>query len=236
MPQPTTSATSPNAAANSPAASSSGSGSIADAASSKLGKQDFLQLLVAQLRNQNPRSPMKGREFATQLAQFSSVEQLTNISDQIGQQQGSDQALRRLFNSRMGTDLIGRTVEANGNQFTWTGEGERTLGMELSAPASQVTVTVRDVAGNAVHERTLQNVGAGTKEITWDGTTTDGSQLPEGSYSFEVEATDAQGESVGATPYIQGTVDRVSFGQEGTTLWVDGTKLTMDGLRSVAAS
>lgn len=179
---------------------------------------------------------MKGREFATQLAQFSSVEQLTNISDQIGQQQGSDQALRRLFNSRMGTDLIGRTVEANGNQFTWTGEGERTLGMELSAPASQVTVTVRDVAGNAVHERTLQNVGAGTKEITWDGTTTDGSQLPEGSYSFEVEATDAQGESVGATPYIQGTVDRVSFGQEGTTLWVDGTKLTMDGLRSVAAS
>lgn len=232
MIQATTPSSSPSTSAN----ASSGSGGLAGAASSNLGKNEFLQLLVTQLRNQNPRSPMKGRKFATQLAQFSSVEQLTNISDQIQQQQGSNRALARSINNGVATDLIGRSVEASGNQFQWNGEGEQTLGMDLSAPASEVTVTIRNSAGTAVHTRTLENVGAGPKEITWDGTTEEGSRLPTGTYTFDVEATDGQGESVDGSQYVEGTVDRVTFGKDGTRLWVDGTKLSMNRLRSVAAS
>jgi flagellar basal-body rod modification protein FlgD len=216
--------------------SSDEGGALSQATSQQVGKDGFLKMLVTQLKNQNPTDPMKGRDFASQLAQFSSVEQLTNIGDQLEAQKGSNQALKQSVNSGVATDLIGRTVEANGNQFTRGGEEqETTLGMDLSSSASKVKVTVRDGAGNAVHTRTLENVQAGTKEITWDGTTDEGSQVPDGNYSFDIEATDSQGETVEASPYLKGTVDRVTFGEEGTQLWVNGAEISMDRVRSVAA-
>lgn len=213
----------------------SGNGALSQATSQQVGKDGFLKMLVTQLKNQNPTDPMKGRDFASQLAQFSSVEQLTSISDQIEGQQGANQALTQSVNSGVATDLIGRTVEASGNQFARSGGQETTLGMDLSAPASEVTVTIRDAGGSAVRTRTLDNVQAGPNEITWDGTTDAGSQVPDGNYSFDIEAVDPQGESVEASPYLKGSVDRVTFGQEGTRLWVNGARISMDRVRSVAA-
>lgn len=231
---PTNAPSSSNPAANT-SASSSGSENFSQAASKELGKNDFLKLLVAQLSNQDPTNPMEGREFAAQLAQFTSVEQLTNISGQMEAQQGANDALAQSINSGVATDLIGRTVETAGNKVTWTGEGERTLGFDLSSPASEVTVTIRNAAGSPVRTHTLNNVSAGSEEITWDGTSDGGGTLPEGNYTFDVSATDANGEPVSASPYMTGTVDRITFGQEGTQLWVDGTKVSMGNVRSVAA-
>lgn len=221
----------------SPAASqqgSSGSGALGEVSDQKLGKNDFLKLLVTQLRNQNPNSPMKGRKMATQLAQFSSVEQLTNIRDQLKNQQGSNRALAQSVNNGVATDLIGRNVEVSGNTFQWTGEGEATLGMELSSPASEVKVTIRDAAGNAVRTRTLENVGAGPKEIKWDGRADGGSHLPTGTYSFDVSATNGDGDTIRARSYVEGAVERITFGRDGTKLWVNGTEVSMDRVRSVS--
>lgn len=215
--------------------SSDGGGALSQATSQQVGKDGFLKMLVTQLKNQNPTDPMKGRDFASQLAQFSSVEQLTSIGDQLEAQKGGNQALMRSVNSGVATDLIGRTVEAKGNQFSRSGEGETTLGMDLNSPASEVTVTIRDDAGNAVRTRTLDNVQAGSKEITWDGTSDAGNQVPDGDYSFEIEATDPQGESVEASPYLKGSVDQITFGEDGTKLWVNGAEISMDRVRSVAA-
>ena len=226
-------ASSPNPAAASDASNSSGA--LSQATSQKIGKDGFLKILVSQLKNQSPSNPMKGRDLASQLAQFSSVEQLTNISDQIEGQKSSDRALTQSVNSGVATDLIGRSVEASGGQFTWSGDGETTLGMNLNAPASEATVTIRDAAGNAVRTRTLEDVTGGSTEITWDGTTDDGAPVPEGTYSVEVEATDADGNSVEARPYLAGTVDRIAFGKEGTNLWVGGAKISMSRVESVAA-
>ncbi len=227
---------SPSSPASAGAAQSSGGGgALSQATSQQVGKDGFLKMLVTQLKNQNPTDPMKGRDFASQLAQFSSVEQLTSIGDQLEAQKGGNRALMRSVNSGVATDLIGRTVEAEGNQFSRSGEGETTLGMDLNSPASEVTVTIRDDAGNAVRTRTLDNVQAGSKEITWDGTSDAGNQVPDGDYSFEIEATDPQGESVEASPYLKGSVDRITFGQDGTKLLVNGAKISMDRVRSVAA-
>jgi flagellar basal-body rod modification protein FlgD len=208
--------------------------SLSQASSQQVGKDGFLKMLVTQLKNQNPTDPMKGRDFASQLAQFSSVEQLTSISDQLKSQKGANQALTESVNSGVATDLIGRTVEAKGNQFTQSGGQEKTLGMTLSGPASKVTVTIRDAGGNAVRTRTLENVDAGPNEITWDGTTDAGAQAPDGNYSFNIEATGPQGSSVDGTPYMKGTVDRISFGKKGPRLIVDGTEIPMGRVRSVS--
>jgi flagellar basal-body rod modification protein FlgD len=191
-------------------------------------------MLVTQLKNQNPTDPMKGRDFASQLAQFSSVEKLTTISDQIKSQKGANQALTKSVNSGVATDLIGRTVEAAGNQFTQKNGQKKTLGMDLSSSASEVTVTIRDSGGNAVRTRTLEDVQSGSHEITWDGTTDSGATAADGTYTFDVEATGPEGDPVETTPYLKGSVDRVTFDQEGTRVLVDGTKVPMQRIRSVA--
>lgn len=215
-------------------ASQSAGGALSQATSQKVGKDGFLKMLVTQLQNQNPTDPMKGRDFASQLAQFSSVEKLTTISDQIKSQKGANQALTKSVNNGVATDLIGRTVEASGNQFTQSGGQEKTLGMDLSSSASEVTVTIRDSGGNAIRTRTLEDVQAGSHEITWDGTTDSGAQAPDGEYSFDIEATGPEGDSVEASPYLKGSVDRVTFDQDGTRVLVDGTKIPMGRIRSVA--
>jgi len=241
-PTPPNGATSPfpgsPSTSQSEAASQSGAASqsaLQNATSTEMGKDDFLKLLVAQLSNQDPTNPMKGQEFAAQLAQFTSVEQLTNISDQIGEQQGSNDALARSINSGIASDLIGRTIEAEGNSVALPNEGEASLSFDVSAPASKVTVTIRDAAGNPVRTRTLEDLPAGSETITWSGTNDDGDRLPEGTYSFDVTATDAQGNAVPTSTYLSGTVDRVTFSQEGTLLWVNGTQVAMGNVRSVAA-
>jgi len=226
---------SPSAPAPAGTAQSDNGGALSEATSQQVGKDGFLKILVTQLKNQNPTDPMKGRDFASQLAQFSSVEQLTNIGDQLESQKGGNEALTRSVNSGVATDLIGRTVKADGNQFTQSEGQEKTLGMDLSSLASEVTVTIRNSAGSPVRTRTLENVQAGETEITWDGTSDDGSQVPDGNYSFDVEATGPQGGAVEATSFLKGSVDRVSFGEEGARLLIDGAKIPLDRVRSVAA-
>jgi len=116
---------------------SGGNGALSQATSANLGKNDFLKLLTTQLQNQDPSNPMKGKDFAAQLAQFSSVEQLTNISGQIEEQGKSDGALAQSINDSVATDLIGQTVETSGNTLQWTGEGEAPLSVDLERPASR---------------------------------------------------------------------------------------------------
>src|SRR5690606_23874158 len=83
---------------------------------SVLGKDEFLQLLVAQLRHQDPLSPMEGAEFAAQLAQFSSVEQLVNLNDRLALVAALDEAVLHAVNTNAALGLIGRSVHAFGNE------------------------------------------------------------------------------------------------------------------------
>jgi flagellar basal-body rod modification protein FlgD len=233
------SAASSQAASTDGSASASGGGSgggsaLSQATSSNLGKNDFLKLLTTQLKNQDPSSPMKGREFAAQLAQFSSVEQLTNISSQLEGQQKGNGVLAQSINDSIATDLIGRKVETSGSTMQWGGGGGTTLGLDLERPAAEATVTIRDGGGNAVRTKTLENVSE-TTEISWDGTSDGGAQVPDGTYSVEVSATGANGESVEATAHLEGTVDRVSLEDGGTSLWLGGARVPMGRVQSIAA-
>ena len=74
------------------------------APSQELGKDDFLKLLMVQLTNQDPTSPMENTEFIAQMAQFSSLEQMTNMSNNF-------ERLSTLMNTSAATETIGRAVE-----------------------------------------------------------------------------------------------------------------------------
>ena len=91
-----------------PIANSAAANQPQQIASDSLGKDDFLRILITQLQNQNPISPVEDKEFIAQLAQFSSLEQITNLSS-------SFNTLAQSLNSDRGLSLLGRTVEINDN-------------------------------------------------------------------------------------------------------------------------
>ena len=82
--------------------------------SNELGKDDFLKLLITQLQNQDPTSPMENNEFIAQMAQFSSLEQMTNMST-------SFTKMAAFITSQEAASTLGKTVELNVGDTTTTG-------------------------------------------------------------------------------------------------------------------
>ncbi len=195
--------------------------------SASMGKDDFLKMLVMQLRYQDPMNPLNGTEFAAQLAQFSSVEQLTNINDQLKASLAADSSMTASINNALATTFIGKGVRATTDTFQYGGSGDVKIGYTLPQQASAVTVKVYDGQGNLV--RTMANTAgsSGDNVLTWDGKDDSGLTLGTGTYKFTVEAKDAQGADIQSSPFIEGTVSGVRFKSSGTVFVIDGVEVSI---------
>ena len=195
-----------------------------------LGKNDFLKLLVAQLEHQDPLSPQEGQEFAAQLAQFSSLEQLTNVNDNLKTGQAFDLAMS---NSSM-INLIGKTVDAAGNSFE-LGENEtETLKFSLAKDSTDVTINVYDSTGANISSLNIGASSSGIKEFVWSGKDSKGEQLPAGTYSFDILAEDAAGNFIETQTFAAGSVTDIIF--EGTDAFaiVNGQKINVSQISKVS--
>ncbi|MEZ4702890.1 MAG: flagellar hook capping FlgD N-terminal domain-containing protein [Rhodothermales bacterium] len=202
-------------------------------ANQTMGRDDFLLLLVTQLSNQDPLNPMDGQQFAAQLAQFSSLEQLINLNDGMAQSAQLNGLLAQSINSGVAAGLIGKDVEAVGNQLRFDGTEGTTMHYELDHAAASVSIDVFDEAGRKVRTIEAGGQGKGERSANWDGKGEDGADLPAGTYTFKVNATDAAGNTVNATHLMRGNVDRVSFSQDGILLWIGDQSIPMGNVRSV---
>jgi flagellar basal-body rod modification protein FlgD len=188
-----------------------------------MGKDQFMQLLIAQLQNQDPTSPMDGSQMAAQLAQFSSLEQLQNINTTLTSQSTSDGTLLGAIQASSAIATIGHTVTAVGNSFELGGaNGTTSVGMSLAAPAVSGTLHIYDSAGNEVGTRALGAMNAGQQTIPLGDAT---SGLGDGTYTFSIDAKDAAGSAVTATTYTTGKVDGVSTGANGLVLTAGGISI-----------
>ncbi|HHM01854.1 MAG TPA: hypothetical protein ENJ15_02505 [Caldithrix abyssi] len=176
-----------------------------------LGKEEFLKLLVVQLQNQDPLSPLESQEFSAQLAQFSSVEQLTNIDNNLEESIKSNVVLSQTINNTLATTLIGKQVTAAGNQVELAEGTPAKVSFELQNAAQEVTVTITDSAGNVVRTLEGQGLSSGIQSLEWDGRDDDGIAVPEGIYSFSVKATDASGAEVVSQPLIRGVAGSLLY-------------------------
>jgi len=167
-----------------------------------LGQDEFLQMLIAQLENQDPLNPQDATEFTAQLAQFSSLEQLISIQDGI---QGLTESQTR--SQRLGAaGLIGRDVVAEASQIPVTADGPLVQpSFVLAGNASDTTVTLLDPNGVSVGSLDLGALAQGEHAFQWDGTDAAGNAVAPGVYSFVVRAL-AGDESVEVLPRIQGRV------------------------------
>ena len=207
---------------------------LTGASNTTLNRDDFLQLLVTQLGNQDPLNPMDGQEFAAQLAQFSSLEQLININESMIQSGEINGLLAQSINSGVAADLIGKTIESEGNQFHYDGADDTTLRFELTNAASDIEVEIINPAGQTVRTLTLSQLESGEHTINWDGMDAEGNEQASGSYTFNVKATDSNGNDVGTRTFISGLVERVTYNQNGIFLWIGNTSVSMGDVRSVS--
>jgi flagellar basal-body rod modification protein FlgD len=206
------------------------------APSNTLGKQDFLNLLIQQMRNQDPMDPMKGTEFAAQLAQFSSLEQLTNLNDATIQGINANIVLTQSINNALSTTFIGKTVRAGTDTFQYNGEGDSKLAYELDSAADSTVVKIYDENDNLV--KTFSGDSSmGENIVNWDGTNEKGETVPSGKYHFNVEVKDSDGKTTDVlkeNKYIYGTVNGVRF-KNGTTVFViDGMEVALSSISEIS--
>lgn len=199
---------------------------------SNLGKEDFLQLLVAQMKNQDPINPMDGTQFASQLAQFNSVEQLINLNDGMNLLAESQQMMNTGLSNTMAASLAGKSVRALSDKIALEPGGSGTLRFKLNNVATSADITIRDGSGNVVRTEELGNLGSGEHTWTWDGLSDDGSRLPEGVYSVEVKAANGD-QQVDALTYTEGLAEKVSYSGDGVRLLVNGIYVPLGDVEQI---
>ncbi|RAI72414.1 MULTISPECIES: flagellar hook assembly protein FlgD [Pseudomonas] len=191
-----------------------------------LGKDAFLQLLVTQLKNQNPLEPQDNGAFVAQLAQFSSLEGITTLNDTVSglaSNYNSSQALQA-------SSLVGRSVIAPGDKAVV--DTTKSLSGTVVVPSSVASATLKitDASGKTVRTIDLGSQKAGNASFIWDGKNDAGETVPAGTYTFGATTT-IDGKSVALITNLPATVNSVTISQTGGELM-----LNLAGLGSVALS
>lgn len=199
-------------------------------------QSSFLTLLVAQLKNQDPTNPMENNELTSQLAQISTVSGIEKLNTTLGSISGQIDNSQSLQASNLighGVMIPGTTVLAG----TGSEEGAVTtttpFGVELQQAADKVTATITDKNGAVVRTIDIGELTAGVHSFTWDGTLTDGSTAPNGSYNVAISASNG-GTQLVAQPLQFALVQGVIRGNSGNTLDLGtyGTT-TLDEVRQI---
>lgn len=200
---------------------------------STLGKDDFMKLLMVQLQNQDPLNPMDHKEFSAQLAQFGSLEQLTNIGTGIEKLQtgmGGEAKLQAV-------GMIGKSVQASGKEATLVAGEPMSMKLNSSEDGRPVKVSIFDGEGKLVREMPI-NAKLDKDSFVWDGKSNDGVKLPEGKYTFKVAAVGADGKAKEMDPTVRGEVIGVELEGASPVLVVKTesgkTRISMEQIRNVA--
>lgn len=200
-------------------------GTASSATKSKsLDKDAFLKLLTTQLQNQDPLNPTDSTEFTAQLAQFSSLEQLSNVNATLN----TLKLYEASINNAQAVGFIGKDIIANGNSIEKKGGQPVSCDYELPAAAKSVVVTIYDATGNFVRDYQKTALAAGKQSLTWDGRDRNGNTVADGAYTFEVQALDPKGAKLNVTTFSKGTVTGVTF-EDGITYLVTGRNKTAIG-------
>ena len=193
-----------------------------------LTQDDFLNLIITQLRNQDPLQPMSSYEMANQMTQFGILDSVTGMNGNIESMLAYQTSMYNLTAS----SLIGKAVEVTGNSFTIE-EGSVSKAYYELSQSGNVTIQIYDDDGNIV--RTIQDGTKGTSKQTlvWDGNNQQGVKCPDGDYTFKITAADNKGQPITVTSYMVGTVKGISFKNGITYLDLGSVEITMNQIIAI---
>jgi flagellar basal-body rod modification protein FlgD len=212
---------------NSISSNLSSASSLASIGGNELGKDQFLQLLVLQLRHQDPLDPVKNEDFLAQLAQFSGLEQLQDIN--AGTQAGI--LMQQSITNSLAASLIGKDVLLDSSD-AYVKDGEPvTFHYRLSDEAA-VSARILGEDGAVVRTLSLTDedgtyLSGGEHVLTWDGCDEAGAQVADGSYSIEWTATSPDGTAVAVESYLRDRVEGIRFSGGSAYLLLGGMEFSL---------
>jgi len=208
--------------------------------SNKLGKDDFLMLLVTQLQYQDPLNPTDNTEFISQLAQFSALENstniekaITNLGDSFKSTVEAQQYSAQSMNNTAAVSLIGKEVRLQQENVTWYAKAgdSRTLRINLG-DSSAAVVELKNSDGEVV--KTLEASGKDSEnsvDLVWDGTTDAGTMADSGTYSIHFQGEEDHPEWYA---FQQDVVDGVRFGSNGAMVKIAGQEISISNILDVS--
>ena len=194
---------------------------------------DFITLLLKELENQDPTDPMDTSELVSQFSTLTQVQQgesMINYLETMTEYSSS-------VNSAQAVSCIGKTVTADTSSIAVSSGAAETLSFTLADDASEATITIYDENGKEVTALECGDIAAGTVSVTWDGKDSSGNTVDDGTYSFTVSASDADGKSVTASTSVTAAITGVLY-NGGTTYLVtsDGSKIAYGDVTAVSST
>jgi len=192
-----------------------------------LGGTDFLTLMLAQLKNQDPTSPVDSNTFLQQLASLSEVQGITSLNTSFGALSSSLSSSQAL----QASSLLGHQALVSSGTANLAAGATVTGAVSVPQTTSQVVLNISDASGALVKQINLGAQSAGLTSFSWNGTTGSGSQAPAGTYTLTAQYAGGTSQGTAATTLVNGTVESVSMGAGST-----GLTLNVAGIGSVPFS
>ncbi|MDQ7007287.1 MAG: flagellar hook assembly protein FlgD [Acidobacteriota bacterium] len=192
----------------------------------ELGRDEFMQLLVAQLENQDPMNPQDDSEFVAQLATFSSLEQLVDMNKRMDSMLDSQ---AQLVNSQS-LNLIGREVLADtGGQVQLRSDGvAETVVVDLAETVTSARVEIYDSHGGLLRTLAVDDPGPGRHQVQWDGLDENGNAMTAGMYEFRVVTQDGEGLEQQQQGFVLVPVEGLHVGANGLAFVSGNRVMTFD--------
>ena len=207
-----------------------GTGAVLGAASrdySQIDKLDFMQLLVAQIQNQDPLSPMDNAEFTGQITQFTMLDEMQTQSSKMDE----SLAMAQSINNTAMLGLVGKQVTVEGDGVTLA-DGKASETVIAAADAGTAIIQVKDADGKVV--RTYPAVvDAGLNSVTWDGKLDNGKLAEDGDYTVSVTVTDGEND-VDFTTLMTGPVQGLRYVNNAAVVMVGGQEYYVSDIYKVS--
>ena len=198
----------------------------------ELGQNEFMKLMLTQLKYQDPFKPMENGEFLAQMAQFSTVAGIEEMNSSMGsfvEEQTASQTLQA-------AGLLGRTVTTEGSRAILPETGSLQSQYAMPVASEQVNIIFANASGEVVHNLEMNNIQSGIHSIEWDGYNNDGKRVNPGTYSISVEYLNKEGGTSNAETSISTKIEGVSFGVgngKPTLSTSDGRELSISDIRKI---
>lgn len=197
-----------------------------NASGGDLGQDAFLELMLTQIKHQDPLSPMESGDFLSQIAQFGTVNGITELNTSFASLSSSLQSSQALQASTM----VGNTVLVPGNTSELVTGGQITGAIDLDNSTTNLVMSIFDASGQVVRQVDLGSHSAGMTKFTWDGLDNSGNPLPAGTYTIEAAAA-VNGEAVAQSVLVHAKVDSVTLSKTGGE-----PLLNLNGLGTISIS
>ncbi|MBC7754770.1 MAG: flagellar biosynthesis protein FlgD [Moraxellaceae bacterium] len=194
----------------------------------EMDKDAFFKLMMAQLKNQDPTNPLKNHEMAAQLAQFSTLEQMSNMNTTLKEMKAGNKPIEEF----QALNMIGKKVSGDSSKLTRIDvDKEHEFAFKLPSDAKTTEIKLMNAKGDVVREFKFNELKAGENKVVWNGETEDGRKAPAGNYVFQTEATGANGQKLQVKTDFEGVISGMSFSGEGPVLQIGKQTVRLKDIR-----